>query len=39
MLFDEERLSKYTAKVTASPQNMPGRPFAFIMLLAVPTTV
>jgi hypothetical protein len=37
-LFDEDRLSRYTAVVIVSPQNMPGRPFAFRMLRAVPTT-
>jgi hypothetical protein len=37
--LDDERFNKYTAVVTASPQNTPGRALAFIILLAVPTTV
>jgi hypothetical protein len=39
MLLEEERFNRYTAVVTASPQNTPGRCFAFNMHLVVPTTV
>jgi hypothetical protein len=39
ILFDDEQFNSYTAIVTASPQNAPGRSFAFNMLRAVPTTV
>jgi len=38
MLLEEERLSRHTAVVTASPQNTPGSPFGFSMLRAMPTT-
>lgn len=38
MLLEEDRFSRYTAVVTASPQKMPGKFFAFSMHLAVPTT-
>jgi hypothetical protein len=37
--LDEDLLRRYTAVVTASPQNSPGSSFAFIMLHVVPTTV
>lgn len=34
-----DRFRRKTAVVTASPQNRPGIPFAFIILLAVASTV
>jgi hypothetical protein len=38
-LCDGDRLRMYTAVTTASPQNLPGIPAAFIIDLAVPTMV
>jgi hypothetical protein len=39
MLFIGHIFNTYTTVFTTSPQNHPGRPLAFSMLLAVATTV